>query len=267
MAVFLYTDFFRENAYKPLIQMLTFTYNGADQYNIGIGPLWYISTLVQLLLISPFVYKFVFEKIKKYKLLILVLILLAGLVQRIILCKLGFPRFEGIHIAAWVNLDLFFGAFFLNSLLEKKQMKYLKAYKIIAWIALIALMLFEAYLVYAWETAILYYITPTIQAMIVLALLFLYSQDDEACNYKNNLLVPVVKFFGWIGLISFPFYLVHIPIINIVAKHINAGYPNHTLYVCIIVSFILSAIVSMILYLFIEKPLLGFRKKMGIKKS
>ena len=73
--------FIREGS-NALIHMLTFTYNGRPGID-GTSATWFVSTIMQLYLLSPLFYRFVFSRIKKWHHIFMFILIISGLVFRV----------------------------------------------------------------------------------------------------------------------------------------------------------------------------------------
>ena len=89
---------------RVILHILTFTYNGAPGVT-GIGVTWYISTVMQLYLLSPFLYFLVRKMNSKYtQLSLFLLIVVAGLLLRLYLLHLGADWYSKIYTLSLSNI-------------------------------------------------------------------------------------------------------------------------------------------------------------------
>jgi len=106
---------------RVILHILTFTYNGAPGVT-GIGVTWYISTVMQLYLLSPFLYFLVRKMNSKYtQLSLFLVIVVAGLLLRLYLLHLGAEWYSKIYTLSLSNIDIFGCGLLLNALLQENR--------------------------------------------------------------------------------------------------------------------------------------------------
>ena len=112
------------NGSETLLRVLTFRLrNPYGDYMIG--NLWFVSTIVQLYLITPFVWNFIIKPLKKYSSSMLILLVVGFFLIRTALYKqVSWDYF--ILPSILTNIDLYFGGFILASLTFENKNNILK---------------------------------------------------------------------------------------------------------------------------------------------
>lgn len=277
--------------HKSFIDLITFRFNGETGIVAQTGALWFVSTIVQLYLLAPFVYKFILSKIKIPYLFILFVIF--GLALRLYQYNQGMDWKTVTYVAWYSNLDLFFGGMCLNVISERfkqiniKQMLSISL-KIISSFLLLVLIVknTEIYSLVKSEEDIYFfqyaYIAPTLY-LILTSLIILAYEPKEKVKYApitfKNMLKNPVRFIEGFGVISFSFYLFHSTILITFAKYfvsLNDAHYNIFNIVRInfsknmniilhefIYSFIFCVILSFLIYNFFEKQIGKIQKQIG----
>lgn len=248
---------------KYLIPLLTFTYNGALPIN-PIGAAWYISTLMQLYLITPIIYK-IFKNIKVSK-KIIIAIIIGGLVVRILPTKLlSYNHISEIwhkfiYVPFYMNLDLFIVGFLINKYRIKNKgidiNKYTKAFIAI----LIIFICFNSYIYFkAVSTvsqsllSVYQLVFPSIYLIIMIPLLLLNNLAIEQHNNADLLNNKVNNIISYCAKISFGFYLWHSTVLKQMQLIIVDSDPFIGFLKLQISSFVITIILSIITYYTIEK--------------
>ncbi len=108
-----------------MIRLFTFRFNGIGGVD-GIGALWYISTLMQLFLLTPFLMMAIhklFRRVKSrivWKCLIGIIVLL-GLGNRLLLLKYNITWYEWIYTFSLSNLDIYICGLLCHVLCSQKK--------------------------------------------------------------------------------------------------------------------------------------------------
>lgn len=267
MFLFVYPEWFYAQHFKNLIPLLTFTYSGGEK----LGALWFVSTIVQLYLLAPFVYKFILSKINCKKFLIFFLIIGLGLGLRLIQNSLKLDYYLSTYVASWSNLDLFFGGMFLNAITQNSHDTKFK--KIMRPVSILLLFLVLILCTYQLSTKISWfykYICPTIFFVIMSLIIYSHDYKDKvkaaSLNLKNIIKNPIRLIEG-MGLISFSFYLYHSYILSVFPPMLQTFSPRSILIISTILGFAFSVIWAVINYFAIEKPLNKYRTTISIGKK
>ncbi len=250
------------------------------------GNLWFISTLVQMYLITPFVWKFIINPIKKLKqstpitASMLILLLITYLLLRLYWWnKVSWDYFILPNISA--NIDLFFSGFLLNHFTKDYQDNRLK--QILRPVCTTILLVFIIVNTYFMSklfigngtyNLFLKIICPTITLTILLPSIYAYNIEKE--NYKlklKSIINNPLLIFNYLGIISFCFYICHCQIMYNVQRIFNFTQDKHifinlldilnikinitasaqNIWACFLVSFIFTLIWAIILYYMLEK--------------
>lgn len=261
--------FFIHN-WQEILPLFTFTYNGKPGGGNSLGALWFISTIFQLYLLAPLVYKYIFSKIKKFNILILFLIILGGLAYRLIAFKMGLDWYKQIYVPSWANLDFFFAGMLMNSITKDSMDNILKKWlRPISLIVLLILVIHLMFLYAGKHYTFLRYYAPSV--FILLYAIIFYAWDSKNRIYSSaltfsNILKNPLRIVDCIGILSFGAYLYHGEILAIMPKLIhnpkifseplsNCTSLIYTYTFTIIALFIWTSI----LYFCIEKPVNTYR--------
>lgn len=221
--VLIYPRFIFDNK-GVLRRILTFTYNGIPGVD-GIGAVWYVSTIMQLYLISPIII-YIVEKVKKvisnkYLWGIWIGVILIGLLLRYVMYKNNADWHTQIYTPSILNLDLFVSGI-LTSYLPKPSIKRNRI--IILWIIFGTVLLCNCF-IYSRDNNICYfiyqYLFPSIYAIIVNILIY-YAMDfnETDTNEITNTINKVILIFS---NISFQFYLWHSLILSTIYSCITTS--------------------------------------------
>jgi len=262
VSIFLHPEIFKTSNLEYLFRLLTFSNDSELPININ-GALWSISTEIQFYILVPFliiVIDFIVKKIGLRYVFLLVICL--GIMERYTVYS-----FSGIDFVNWnksiykplfSNLDLFlFGMLtnlFIDRILQTKYIIYFN-YKTLFWIGLIALILFNSYVGY--ETFIIHneiltkvfmFIMPTLTALFMVYLI-VYIEINDILNNVLNIKMNLIHYFG---VLTFPIYIWHEPILLQVNKILTLD----SIFVFkVILGLLLIVIVAIMSYHFIEKPM------------
>lgn len=254
-----------------LLKLLFFNYDGRPG-TPGVGATWFISTIIQLYLLAPFVYKFIFSKIKNKKTALFVgLGLVAfGVFERVFIHANWKNSLYWVYTNAICNLDVFFVGMLLNIITRGNQNTKIKqCIKPIGWMLLIGFILLNSYYLsvdkhfFAYAT---YY--PTIYLMLYAILLYCYDTvqriPPEKIDCKTVLKNPL-RIFDAIALVSFSAYLYHSNIYSVVPKILQATQYSGDAAGFTLISFVFGTVLVFIfatlMYHMVEKPLNKIRTK------
>ncbi len=232
--VLVFPEFVLENP-TVIVRFLTLTYNGNPGVD-GVGATWYIFSIMQLYLIAPIIY-FLLEKINKKSsnllIIVLVFIVIAGMLYRVMLFKIGADWSSLVYTPSFSNLDLFTSGFilsyitnnktkitFANQLTEiiihKIKLSRLKSGSVIL---LMALIIINCWLYFTDQIFIYQYILPSVYIFIVCFYLFVFEYCHSILGRSKFAAIDVIKFgasnlMHFLSNISFEFYLFHSLVLN-----------------------------------------------------
>lgn len=252
-----------------LIKLLFFNYDGRPGIT-GIGATWFISTIVQLYLLAPFVYQFIFRKIKTNNVAIFIGIglIIFGLLERIIIRANWENSTYWVYTNVLCNLDVFFVGMLLNKITQNNQDTNIKKWlKPFGWLALIVFILLNSYYLYNgihWVAYTTYY--PTVYLLLYAFILYLYDTVQRVPPSKIDFITVVknpLRIFDAVALVSFSAYLYHSNIYSVVPKILQAnGFPGNASFTAI--SFFVGTLLvfgfATIMYYIVEKNLNKIRK-------
>ena len=205
--LFICPDYLVINKWKAIIPLLTFTYHGVP-LSETISPCWFISTIMQLYLAAPLIYKYVISKIKTKHLLYIFIIAVLWCAFRL----MGNYVFHWawatkIYAPSWFNVDLFFCGMLYNSItnveISENIKKYVRPISLILLFALIAVCAIEYYKeIYTFQR----YFAPTL--CIFVFGLIVYSFDSKNRSYSEkitfgNFIKNPLRILDIIGILSF----------------------------------------------------------------
>ena len=272
MLLFVYPVEFAKEHFYSLIPMLTFTDNISviiSKAKVPIGYLWFISAIVQLYLLAPFGYKYIFSKIKVNKLLIFFLIAGIGLGIRLIYNYFKIPYFNNIVIPSWTNLDLFFGGMFLNAFTINSEDTTIKKWlRPISLLLLIVTLLMFTYQLHFRASWWFYkFIAPTV--ILALVALIIYCFDYSGKPVQEPLCLKAIlknplRLFDAYGTIVLGFYIYHSYLLTVPLKIYKASgggqISDLTILLTVpLIGFFITVIAASLNYLIIEKPANKFR--------
>lgn len=251
---------------KEVLRLLTFTYNGNPGI-VGVGATWFVSTIVQLYILAPLAYKFALSKINKNKWLFLMVIILFGLSYRLIINYFKLDYWQFSLTSSFANIDLFFGGMLLNSITTNSKNNKIKPYlRIISILGLIVLILLP--MLKITSNWLYMYIYPTLVLFDLILISYSFDNTDKGTISQTaikNILIFPIKIIGYLGVVSFPFYLYHSNILEIYMKilknpSINNNFIDSNLYVLVyICMFATCFLISWFMHIFIESPSNNFR--------
>lgn len=198
------------------IRILFFCYNGFPGFT-GVGATWFISTIVQLYVLSPLFY-FLISKLKVNKnfligFLLFIFILIFGLLERLLFKHFELDWNVFVYTFSLCNIDLFFGGFILNSITRNIELqiskKILVALKIFSVVILMSFVFYNSYIYTIgkeFDIFLYQYIFPSIYLCIVAFYIILFDTESfkkrNIQSYSNNII-------DFISHISFELYLIH----------------------------------------------------------
>jgi len=258
---FLSYDFMVANP-KVILHILTFTYNGAPGVT-GIGATWYISTVMQLYLLSPFLYFLVRKMNNKYtQLSLFLLIVVAGLLLRLFLLHLGADWYSKIYTLSLSNIDIFACGLLLNALLQENRLSSKRhaglLTKVTAVSCLVSLIAVNCYLSFQNTpslTTVYQYYLPS--AYIIVCSFYVLAFSSSSPHVAGNepfswraVLGNPLRLIDGLSIISLEFYLCH--------SNVKSAFETHFKYSTLtlgayseylVIVFLLTVAVSVLLHL------------------
>lgn len=272
---------------KNIFSLVFFYSNYRPALSVQTGLLWFVSTIFQLYILAPVIYKFVLSHIKSHHLLFIGLIVIGGLGLRLLQHYWGQDWYSVTYVNTLSNLDLFFGGFLLNQVVNGKKKvlenkKILSVCKVSSFLILFVLIGINVYVYCTAESSSVYskfcfnlyrYIFPTIYLVVILFIIWAFDSKEKVkyapLTFANMVKNPV-RFIEGFGVISFVFYVFHATILLNFGKffitcqpvdislfnliRIHFGKVSLIVWGVFIFSFIFSVLWSVIIYNYIEKP-------------
>lgn len=233
VCTFVYPLFLKENPIA-IHRLFLFQYMGAPGVD-GIGALWYMSTVMPVYLLAPFVCLVLDQTLgrlcrkspivgKSVTAALLLILAAIGYMNRVNLLKNGFDWYNDVYVSVPANLDLFLGGFLLNFITlkdspQKKLPKWARlTVKITSIVLLMLLIAYTSYLYFIGERYdivmldIYRYELPT--AFLLIVCLYLFAFDYE----KNEKQAPLtlrnfarnpLRILDFLSDISFEIYMFH----------------------------------------------------------
>lgn len=169
--VLIQPDFLNNNP-DFLFKVLTFTYNGNPGFD-GPGATWYVSTLLQLYLVAPFVCRVLhilfknINEVRRQHIIALLLIfscVALGLLSRYFSWKRGVDWYSQVYVPFYMNLDLYISGILLNYILPLEKSENSKALikKICVYLFLLGFILFNIWIYYRENYFVYQYILPSL---------------------------------------------------------------------------------------------------------
>ena len=277
---------------KSIFSLIFFVNNYFPGGSIQTGLLWFVSTIFQLYILSPIIYKFVLSFIKSKYLFFLALIVIGGLALRMTQCYWGYDWYKVTYVNTLSNLDLFFGGFLLNQLVNHKDKvlnhkKFLSFCKVFSFIMLFVLVGVNVFVYCTAESSSIHsrlclnlyrYIFPSLYLVVTLFVIWAFDSKERVkyapLTFANMVKNPI-RFVEGFGVISFVFYVFHATILQNFAKYfmtcqpidislfniirIHMGTASIVVWGVFIFSFVFSVLWSVIVYNCIEKPASGLK--------
>lgn len=223
---------------RVIFMILTFTYYNIPPSNC-IGATWYVSTLMHLYLIAPFICLIAVKitgRIKKHlvpkSLISIITILILGFCYRYFLFKKGVDWSSEVYVPFYANLDLYISGILLNCINFSKIVSLKRKYilNVCTKAGLCLGILLNCYISYRAEFSlnclfIYQYILPSVYLIGV----GIYIKISEICllpqkpiNIQGIIKNPA-RLFDLFSEISFEFYLVHSMILSRIFIYITGS--------------------------------------------
>lgn len=240
-------------------------YNGRDEI-LGIGPLWFISTIVQFYIMTPIIYCLVKNLNKNKSIIIFILTILTGGGIRLLERYFGLDWYIYTYTLSLSNIDIFLCGVLLNKFTNTPDNNLKKHLRPIGFLALLFIIIFIAYDWLGIDMAIyncFEYYFPSVYIIVTGCIIYAFDYSDkekiESLSFNEIKRYPI-RIFEALGSISFSFYLFHSNIIVSVIKLFpNANHLEFIFY-AFTLSLILSVIISTFMYFTIEKYFNKFKK-------
>ncbi|MFG1421549.1 acyltransferase family protein [Roseixanthobacter liquoris] len=253
--------FLGEN-FPSVIRILLLDNDGELDIN-PIGALWSICTEMQFYMLAPLI----FFQISK----------ITSVPRNVVLCLIAIVafglafRFGSIEVFGWGlwhrevyktligNIDLFMMGFMLNVLLSGRlgTGTYFAAFAgyvvlalavaVMSWISAQGMVIEKPF----WH-AFLFQATPTLVALCVCAVIFLF--EVSPAHPQPTLLSLPGRAIGWLGLMTYAIYVWHEPLIVSFARHTAQAQNMGEAYVQLALSMIPIMLVAFVMWKYIEVP-------------
>lgn len=253
------------NGSETLSRVFTFRLRNPYGNNM-IGNLWFVCTILQLYLITPFVYKVIKplkSATKLVKWLCLSGLIIFYFVLRQYLWLKNVPWDSVVLSNSICNIDLYFGGFIFSIFcLDKQDTKQKRILRPLSFCLLIGFLVLNTILMWLSGFGFMSFkfvkiVCPTV--ILLIMFLCLYAHDVEA-QYKGlgenikrrmlKILKNPLLLINYLGIISFGFYCCHCQIIDKVCKLNNSSLLYSQAFG---LSFIFTLAWAVIIYIFVEK--------------
>lgn len=250
------------------LHMLTFTYTGSPGI-VGVGATWFISTIMQLYLLAPVVYRFFLSKIpQKFTLTAIIALVIIGFMLRLYLQNKEI-NWNTVYISSWCNLDIFFAAMLLNAITQNAKnydwRKYLKPTSLLLFFGFIILNTY--YISQSKHISSYQYKYPTIYLMLTMLVIYAFDYvgrvRSSALSWTNIRRNPL-RLIDGLALISFSAYLYHSNLFSVMPKCFNALKLQYSGFCAFIAGVGIISVFATIMYYLVEKPTQALRKNLHI---
>ncbi len=249
------------------IRFLTFMYNGIPGI-VGIGATWFVSVIMQLYLIAPFLYKYVISRLytSKQCFIGLITVIIIGAINRWILQYNHVDWYKYVYTFSLSNIDIFFSGMLLSKLIiqDKKDCSIKKYCRPIFMSVFIGFILFNTYCFYNKLYIDVYqYFFPSVYIVILCFLFYSFDIRKDIVT-KTGFVSRIINTFS---SVSYAFFLFHSNILEVIPnimKANNLKYEND-LWIVFILSFVLVFIFSMLINVFFEEKSEFYRKNILTK--
>ena len=233
-------------SYPEIIwQNLLFIYDSTPGFD-GPSATWYISTLIQLYLVAPFIYKMIDYAIVKFNkknkslqgaIFILILIVILGFSVRLIAYKLKLDWSSRVYVPSYMNLDLFASGVIFNYI--SRNIKITINNKIFGWMYYIVLgvVIINAYIYFKQYYFMYQYVFPSMYILVIGTFLVLAS---KRINIKYMRPYSPLKLITRFSSITFGFYLFHSLILSKIYIFFSESYPVFSHIYLLVVGFVIT---------------------------
>lgn len=255
---------FIANNPNVIFKILTFTYYNVPACN-SIGATWYVSTLMQLYMLAPFICLLInhFKKsLQENKVIVIITILaflLIGFCIRYYCFYLGYDWSSKVYVPFYANLDLFISGILINLLItdSQKPLHKAKSKHILNLLELsfIILVIINCYIAFKADYSQTYlfiyqYLLPSVYLIFICIYIYIVevNKPKQVPLIISNILKNPMRLIDCFSKISFEFYLVHSMVISKIYMFlINESLLAYHILVTI-VSFIISLFISLLLH-------------------
>lgn len=203
-----------------LKKIFTLSYDANPGFD-GVSATWYISTLMGLYILAPYMYMLLelisknmrSLKIKKYIWIALMLItIICGLFLRIFALKQQVDWSSKVYVPFYMNIDIFLCGMILNYIQEELTCQsYAPLLKIISLVSVLGFVLFNCYIYYRGYYIVYQYVLPSVY--IIVFGIFIINCDNQIAKSQKLTLRSLTKnplcIIEWFSDLSFGFYLFH----------------------------------------------------------
>jgi len=270
LIIFLFVNpvWFASISGTDILHLLTFTYTGSPGI-VGVGATWFISTIMQLYLLSPLVYRFFLSKIpQKFTFATIIALVVIGFMLRLHLQNTVID-WNTVYISSWCNLDIFFAAMLLNAITinakDHDWRKYLKPTSLLLFFGFIILNTY--YISQSKHIGSYQYKYPTIYLMLTMLVIYAFDYvgrvRSSALSWTNIRRNPL-RLIDGLALISFSAYLYHSNLFSVMPKCFNALELKYSGFCAFIAGVGIIVLFATIMYYLVEKPTQALRKNLHI---
>lgn len=275
VAVFVHPEVFQPANLHVLLPVVTFTYNGQQPINI-IGALWYVSTLMQLYLVTPLFFFLVRKRFadRRFAGLVLGALVVLGLLIRfvpLLLWREPNPIthwYSWVYVPSWSNLDLFFGGFMLAPLLGRGQRRSPALVRAATVAVLLGLTLATSYI---YDTGmnrgvaplgfVFVYLVPTVWLTVTSAVILAFDAGPRAEPLSRS----AIRRNGWRALevpalLTFGLYVWHEPVLGRIASITTEASPWTAFFTTWGLGLLISGALATVTYLTIERPMARWKR-------
>lgn len=216
-----------------MIRILTFRFNGTGGV-AGIGALWYVSTLMQLTFITPFlcfIFTKIYEKCKScaFWRWIVGIIIICGFLWRIFLFMHRMPWQEWVYTFAASNLDIYCCGLLCNILCIRKRRESAIWMKLIAVLGVFLVIGSNMYIYYLGDNGsnrciwMYQYIYPSLY-ILVLVFYIVVFHSNQVIKYGKRRKIGNIIIYK-LSNYTFWFYLWHSFVLNQIYTQIQGTSP------------------------------------------
>ena len=235
-----------------LFKILTFTYDATPGFD-GPSATWYVSTLMQLYLVAPFLCRglqTLFSKIKDTKkrymtaLFLMFCCILLGFSFRYYGWKCGVDWSSKIYVPFYMNLDLYISGILINYLLPQPSIENAKSSvkKICAFMVLLGFVLFNTWIYYKEYYFVYQYVFPSLYILVICFYIYInekYKTQQSALTIQAICKNPL-RLIDLFASIAFGFYLFHSLVLSRIYTLISGSTPAIIHIKLIIIAFIIT---------------------------
>lgn len=257
--LFINPTYFFDIGWKNNLKLFLFAYNG-NPGTVGIGATWFVSTIIQLYILAPFLYKYIVSKLdsKLKNFIFLSITVLLGLIIRILECYFNLDWYEYTYTLSLSNIDIFFAGMLLNGLTQNAKntitKEILKPWSVLV---LLLFILFNIHCIYSNSHIHIYkYYFPTIYTILLCLVIYFFDCNKKIQNIKLNLNTiihhPCCMIDAFAG-ITYPFFIFHSNILETIPKLSKIDKFSGGVKEMFVISFVLCICFASIMHYLFEK--------------